>query len=74
VDKTGPVQVPGPVADYVVFRSTGLRLAAGRQVMRVFFDAEAPQGFVGGLEWFRLVPSADGEAESGESPRAARAR
>ena len=57
VDKTGRVQLPGPVPDYAVFRSTGLRLAAGRQVMRVFFDAEAPQGYVGALDWIRIVPS-----------------
>jgi hypothetical protein len=61
VDKTGRIRVPGPVGDYPVFRAAGLRLAAGRQVMRVVFDEEAPQGYVGGLEWFRIVPSGEGE-------------
>jgi hypothetical protein len=61
---TRPLQVPGPVADYQVFRSTAVRLAAGRQVMRVCFEAEAPQGLVGGFDWFRLEPApveAEGE-------------
>ena len=57
VDRTGRVQVPGPVPDYQVFASRKLRLAAGRQVMRVVFEEEAPQGFVGGIDWFRIVPS-----------------
>ena len=69
VDKTGRVRVPGPVSHYEVFRSAGLRLAAGRQVMRVVLEEEAPQGFVGGLEWFRLVPSAGGDEGPGQSDR-----
>jgi hypothetical protein len=76
VDKTGSVQVPGPVKDYVVFRRTGLRLNAGTQVMRVFFEAEAPQGYVGAIDWFRVLRSGEGkgDGDSGETRRAAHAR
>jgi hypothetical protein len=70
-DKTGRVPLPGPVPTYRVFGSKGLRLAAGTQVIRVVFEEEAPQGFVGGIEWLRVVPSGQDDGDGAGARRAA---
>jgi hypothetical protein len=60
VNRTGTLSVPN-TGGWQTWRtiSTSVSLAAGRQVMRIAFDANSSAGFVGNFNWMKLTRAGD---------------
>ncbi|CAN5766562.1 hypothetical protein BH24ACI5_BH24ACI5_08860 [soil metagenome] len=56
VDRTGPIVVPdtGSWQKWQTVTTTGIPLAAGQRIIRVFFARAGSGGGVGNFNWFRL--------------------
>ena len=66
VNKTGSFTVPdtGGWQNWVTIRKTGLSLNAGQQVWRVVLDSNGSTGWVGNLNYFRVVTASGGGTTS----------
>ena len=59
VDKTGSLMVPntGGWQRWQTIRKTGVQLNAGQQVMRVALDSNGATGWVGNVNYIRIIAS-----------------
>ncbi len=60
VNQTGALTIPntGAWTTFQTITKSGLQLAAGTYIMKVAFDGNAPSGFVGNFNWFKLTSTA----------------
>ena len=62
VDKTGPIQIPDTNWTLTTVTKSGVQLTAGVHVMRVVWDINAGNGYVGDIDYLSF------QAASGQSP------
>ncbi len=62
VDKTGPIQIPDTNWTFATVNKSGIQLTAGQHVLRVVWDTNAGNGYVGDIDYLSF------QAASGQSP------
>ncbi len=62
VDKTGPIQIPDTNWNLATITKSGVQLTAGQHVLRVVWDINAGNGYVGDIDYLSF------QAANGQSP------